>query len=217
MRVVPSHGSSKPLTEPAQELARLGRPEDALSQVANDPLGLPPIDGGPVGSSRRSVCRVQDSHPTFPSIGNRHRVLRVVHPVHVSRLAAWAQGPYPPGYGFPLPFGWWRSLLGPSCAPCRVGPSLRSADWLKPDCKGVTTFLTCERRWGWVPSLPRGRGVRVCGTNGRRTRDPTWPSWLIRLCHLSHFSVRVFRKHPPRVLKNQSFFSHRPGGLLPFS
>jgi predicted Zn-dependent protease len=40
---------------------------------------------------------------------------------------------------------------------------------------------------------------------------------LIRLCHLSHFSVRVFRKHPPRVLKNQSFFSHRPGGLLPFS
>jgi hypothetical protein len=41
--------------------------------------------------------------------------------------------------------------------------------------------------------------------------------WLIRLCHLSHFSVRVFRKHPPRVLKNQSFFSHRPGGLLPFS
>jgi hypothetical protein len=58
------------------------------------------------------------------------------------------------------------------------GPSLRSADWPEPDCTGVTTFLTSELRWGWVPSLPRGRGVRVCGIGGRRTRDPTWPSWL---------------------------------------
>lgn len=35
--------------------------------------------------------------------------------------------PYPPGYGFPLPFGWWPSLIGSSCSRWGIEPSLRSA------------------------------------------------------------------------------------------
>jgi hypothetical protein len=53
--------------------------------------------------------------------------LRVVHSVPVSRLSVWARRPYPPGYGFPLPFGWWPSLLGPSLSRCGVGPTSRLA------------------------------------------------------------------------------------------
>src|SRR5262245_16973704 len=37
------------------------------------------------------------------------------------------QPPYPPGYGFPLPFGRWRSLPGPSLSRCGAGPALRLA------------------------------------------------------------------------------------------
>lgn len=36
--------------------------------------------------------------------------------------------PSPSGYGFPLPFGGWHSLLGPSCSRWGVGPPLRLAD-----------------------------------------------------------------------------------------
>ena len=98
-----AHGSSKPLTSQYQQLADLCRPKDALSQIANKPVGLPPVDGGPLSSSLGSVCRAWGSHPTFPSIGNLYRGLWVVHPVSVSRFSArvW---PYPPGYGFPVSF-----------------------------------------------------------------------------------------------------------------
>ena len=69
-----------------------------------------------------------DSHPTCPSICSLRRALRVAHPTHVSRLSASGHEPYPPGYGFPSPFGRWPSLLGSSfpaeelCPPC-VGPT----------------------------------------------------------------------------------------------
>src|SRR5262245_8290413 len=141
------------------EVARLCRPKDALSQVANDPISFPPVDGVPVGTSHWSVCRAEGLHPTFPLMSNRYGVLWVVHQVHVSRFSAWATRPYPPGYDFPVPFGGWRSLLGPSCVRCRIGLPLRSADWPRPDGNGVATFHIGELRWGWVPSLPRGRGV----------------------------------------------------------
>src|SRR5262249_55570438 len=78
--------------------------------------GPPPVDGVPVGSSLGSVCRAVGLHPTCPSIGGLRGALRVAHQVHVSSLSARAIGPYPPGYDFPLPFGWRRSLLGPSFA-----------------------------------------------------------------------------------------------------
>src|SRR5262249_32449562 len=37
--------------------------------------------------------------------------------------------PYPPGYDFPLPFGRWPWLLGPSCSPWGVSAALRPAYW----------------------------------------------------------------------------------------
>ena len=114
------------------QVVRPCRPKDALSQVADDPVGPPPIDGGPVGSSLGSVCRpVVGSHLTCPSVCSLHNVHWVTHPAHVSGLSAQAIRPYPPSYGFPLPFGWRHSLLGPSCARWGVGPSFRrsSAYW----------------------------------------------------------------------------------------
>ncbi len=38
------------------QVALLCRPKDTLSQITNSPLGLPPIDGIPVGLSLGSVC-----------------------------------------------------------------------------------------------------------------------------------------------------------------
>ena len=66
--------------------------------------------------------------------------------------------PYPAGYGFPLPFGCRRSLLGSvlrllgSSAAVAVGLPLL-------DPSRVVTFRMRERRPGWVPPLLRGRGV----------------------------------------------------------
>src|SRR5690242_19558396 len=65
-----------------------------------------------------------------------------VHPVHVSRLSAWVR-PYPAGYGFPLPFGCWPSLLGPSLAHWGVARYLRVAYWR--DCARQTPLgLPCS-------------------------------------------------------------------------
>ena len=46
------------------DVARSCRPEDALSQVADVPVGTPPIDGVPVGSPLRSVCKPGGLHLT---------------------------------------------------------------------------------------------------------------------------------------------------------
>src|SRR5262249_36022326 len=96
-----SYGSSRPLPSVLPEaLSRMGR------CVA---LG--------------SVCRpLAGSHLTCPfGLPNPPGSCRVVYQAHVSRLSARALRPYPPGYEFPVPFGGWSSLLGPSCARCGVG------------------------------------------------------------------------------------------------
>src|SRR5207302_7712955 len=110
----------------------LCRPEDASSQVADDPVGLAPVDGVPVGtrSSLGSVCRPRGPQRTCPLIRVHPNVLRVTHQAHVSRLSPRASPPYPPGYGFPLPFGWRPSLLGPSCPRCGFGPFFRRSSGL---------------------------------------------------------------------------------------
>lgn len=102
VRVAPQH-------EPLQRLdlipvAVRGCPEDPLSQVAHAPIGRAPLDALSVGSTLGSVCKACVSHLTSPSVCNLCRVHRAVHPAYVSRLAAWVL-PYPPGYGFPSPFG----------------------------------------------------------------------------------------------------------------
>jgi hypothetical protein len=121
----PSYGSSRPLPSVLPE---------ALSRMDRC------IASG-------SVCRpIAGPHLTCPfGLHNPSGSYRVVHPAHVSRLSAQAMRPYPPGYGFPLPFGGWPSLLGPSCSRCGFGPSFRRSSGLlagRPDRIGVTTFRT---------------------------------------------------------------------------
>jgi hypothetical protein len=78
-------------------------------------LGAPPIDGDPVSWSHRFVCRGYSLHLTFPMICIWSSVFG-----WFGRFPSAAfqrkQILYPPGYGFPVPFGRWRSLLEPSCA-----------------------------------------------------------------------------------------------------
>ncbi|NRP89828.1 hypothetical protein GFPCMMHI_05753 [Ensifer adhaerens] len=59
----------------SQEAQKLptASPEDTLSQIANAPIDLPPVDGIPVGLSLGSVCR-RFPHLTSPSVNNRHIV-----------------------------------------------------------------------------------------------------------------------------------------------
>src|SRR5207237_8236379 len=106
--------------------------KDPAPQVANNPVGLAPVDCVPVraGPSRGSVCSSGVLHLTCPSVSFPYAVLRVTHQTHVSGLSAWVIGPYPPGYAFPLPFGRRPSLLGSSGARCGVGPCFRSSSGL---------------------------------------------------------------------------------------
>ena len=104
-------------------------------------------------------------------LGRPSSSCRAVHPAHVSRLSARATRPYPPGYEFPLPFGGWRSLLGPSCSRCGLGPSFRRSSGLLargPDRIGVTTFRPDEMRRGRVPPIRRDLGAPACGGDSRR-------------------------------------------------
>jgi hypothetical protein len=101
------------------------------------------------------------SHLTCPSDFDRPFGSRqVVHQAHVSNLSV-GQTPYPPGYGFPLPFGWRPSLLGPSFPAAEFRPSCVGPTGRPPDHNGVSTFRSEEIRPGWMPSILRGRGVRT--------------------------------------------------------
>src|SRR5215470_12676914 len=112
--------------------------------------------------------------------------LWVVHLVHVSGLSAW-ELPYPPGYGFPVPFGWWPSLLGPSSSHWRIPSPLRlTYCGIAADSIGVVTFRTEKIRLGRVGSLLRGHGVLVghcvawptlpalCRVHGAAPRRSSW-------------------------------------------
>lgn len=70
-------------------------PKDTTPQIANVPVGAPPVDGAPVGLFRRSVCSCL--HLTFPAVCVRYIVLWVTHHVHVSILSR-----VPSGWGIAL-------------------------------------------------------------------------------------------------------------------
>ena len=63
----------------------------------------------------------------------------------VSILSDWVS-PYPAGYGFPVPFGGWPSLLKPSLSRYGYVPPLPLAYWLPPDRIGVITFRFLKMR-----------------------------------------------------------------------
>ncbi len=131
------------------------------------------------GSSLGSVCQACAWHLTCPLVGNHHNELWMTHQVHVSSLSAQARWPYPPGYGFPAPFGRRPSLLGPSCACCGVPPSFRRSSGLldrSPDHNRVAAFHTSEMQSGWVLPVLRGRGVLA-----RNGKDPRATAGVLRL------------------------------------
>jgi hypothetical protein len=110
-----------------------------------------------------SVCRpLAGSHLTCPfGLHNPPGSCRVVHQAHVSRLSARATRPYPPGYDFPVPYGGWPSLLGPSYSRCGFGPSFRRSSGLLaqgPDRNGVTAFRTRRGATGAGASCTAGPG-----------------------------------------------------------
>jgi len=104
----------------------------------------------------------RSSHLTCPSdFDSPFGSHRVVHQAHVGNLSV-GQTPYPAGYGFPLPFGCWPSLLGPSFPAEEFRSSYVGPTGLcKPDHNGVSTFRSEEIRPGWMPSILRGLGVRT--------------------------------------------------------
>ena len=116
-------------------------------------------------------------------MSNPHCVFWVTHQIHVSSLSAQARQPYPPGYGFPLPFSGRPSLLGSSCAHCGIGPSFRRLSGLlvqeDQTTMGLPRSAPVEKRWGRVPPIPQGLGVpthhliRVRSAGLQRTRFPS--------------------------------------------
>jgi hypothetical protein len=157
----PAHGSSKSFT--SRILKDPCSQKDSLSEVGDDPDGLPPVDGIPVGRSLGSVCIALALHLTCPSVSNPCNDLWTTHQIHVSGLSARVKGPYPPGYVFPSPLGWRHSLLGSSCARYGIGPSFRRLlgllEW-PPDRNGVAAFRISEERSGRMLPVLRGQGVR---------------------------------------------------------
>ena len=63
----------------------------------------------------------------------------------VSILSDWGD-PYPAGYGFPVPFGCWPSLLKQSLPSYGYVPPLPLAYWPAPDRMRVTTFHILKLR-----------------------------------------------------------------------
>ena len=118
----------KQTTKPSQSggvvVALLSGSKETVPQIADEPLSLAPLDAQPIGSSLRSVCIGSSEHLTCPSVSSLCLVLSVVHQAHVSPLSGWVSPlarPSPAGYDFPLPFGGWPSLLGPSCPAAELG------------------------------------------------------------------------------------------------
>ena len=124
----------KQTTKPSQSggvvVALLSGSKETVPQIADEPLSLAPHDALPIGPSLRSVCIGKPEHLTCPLVSSLCLVLSVVHQAHVSPLSRWVAPlarPSPAGYDFPLPFGGWPSLLGPSCPAAELG---RPCRWL---------------------------------------------------------------------------------------
>ena len=127
-----------------------------------------------------SVCKANGSHLTCPSDFDRpFRSRQVVHQAHVSTLSV-GQTPYPAGYGFPLPFGCWRSLLGPSFP----------AEEFRPSCVGPTGLAGPQRGFH-VPLLRDATGEDAVCTPGSLVSLPVLATRTClraaRRCILTHY------------------------------
>ena len=129
----------------------------------------------PCGPLHRSVCKPcraasnlsRDKQPFPCTVGDS--------PDPRQRPFGLGQRPYPPGYGFPVPFGGWPSLLGSSCARCGFGPSFRRSSGLLAGgqtATGLPRSAPDELRRGRAPSLLRGRGVSDRSKARSRSHGP---------------------------------------------
>src|SRR6516164_9365989 len=105
-------------------------------------------------------------------MSNPYPALRTVHQATSAGFRR-EHLPYPAGYGFPLPFGRWPSLLGLR-VPLRGSALLASGLPAAPDLVGVSTFRSWEIRRGWTPSLLRGRWCPGVTCLERRASHAVW-------------------------------------------
>jgi hypothetical protein len=112
---------------------------------------------------------------------------------------------------FPLPFGRWPSLLGPSFPAVGFGlPCGWLTAGLPADHVGVSTFCASETRLGWTPFVSRGRSVSALTTKGSSCRRAgTGPVVLAQLlpCQPSRFG------NLPISGPHQGFTCVRPSSL----
>ncbi len=110
---------------------------------------------------------------------------------------------YPPGYEFPLPFGGWPSLLGPSCSRCGLGPSFRRSSGLLAQgqtASGLPRSAPVEMRRERVPPILRDLGAPAyCKESDtplpdRRLGPGSWSIYR----RVSHRLRRPFVTQPPR-------------------
>jgi len=122
---------------------------------------------------------------------------------HVSRLSAWVS-PYPPSYGFLVPFGWQHSLLDPSFAHWGLPSPLRF----------IYSRYRCPLRphWGFHVSHVRDTtGEDAFSTAGTGCPFPWWECSRRPLSHSS--SWQPFR-WPFLTQPHQRFISIHPSSFL---
>ncbi len=114
---------------------------------------------------------------------------------------------YPPGYGFPVPFGWWHSLLGPSRAHWRRR---------KPTSLGLPRFTLMRCDWRRC-ALYSGVGCLATGQLSVPVPDPVLPSSLatIPATSVHEASSSVHSRSPIQSFPNLACAdgSHAPSAL----
>ena len=161
------------------QVVRLCCPEDAVSQVANEPVGSAPVDGVPVGAcpSLWSVCKPGGVPLTFPLVCYLDTVLRVTHPIHVGGLSARALQPVSAELWIPRAFrlaafaSWiflcppWSSALLAVGLPAGAGHDGVTTFRTSQDANGMGAFATpgsrCPRLKTWRFFSPRCRRRRL--------------------------------------------------------
>ena len=116
----------------------------------------------------------------------------------VSPLSRWVSlfsQPYPSGYLFPLPFGWWLSLLKTSYSRWRILYSLRFTYLFKQDSIGFTTFCIINARLARVYLLTPGLSVSEHNPTREimsleRSTEETFPNPVHRYITISPMFVR---------------------------
>ena len=156
-----------------------------------------------IGPSLGSVCLAGALHLTCPLVGILSQRSAGDSPDPRQRPFGLGQRPYPPGYGFPVPFGGRHSLLGSSCARCGVGPSFRRSSGLLAEARPqrgcrVPHQMRCD---GGGCLLYCGAGVSLTGL--RLGAGP--------MAHIAVFATASFAYAASMKVHSRSPFPSFPG------